>query len=189
MLEHHFDLSKDTPAKASTRRRVENSRVSDNSYMEYEAYLGLNTGEMVGKKVLDIGTGYGNTFAKEAAEKGINVITITSDKGADTRHNQSNPSVFARAQQLPFADNSYDYVVSLLGVPLYLIDNKEEYESFLAETIRVLKPGGRAYFAPIMDTSRRLLMRVLKKIDPNVCSCHLDPSTNDKFARLELIKK
>lgn len=57
--------------------------------------------------------------------------------------------VAAIAQMLPFADNSFDMVVSHRAVPLYLPNSDTQYRAVFSEALRVLKRNGVAVFAPL----------------------------------------
>ncbi len=108
------------------------------SYALHE-YLDFNK-----KKVLDVGSGNGYVLSKYATE-GADVfgIDITQEgidlcrKRFDYLNLQGHFQV-ADAQELPFADNTFDCVCSM-GVLHHVPDTQKA----LDEIYRVLKPGGR----------------------------------------------
>jgi demethylmenaquinone methyltransferase/2-methoxy-6-polyprenyl-1,4-benzoquinol methylase len=102
-----------------------------------------------GERVLDLGTGTGD-LAREArnrhgslqltaADFTLAMMTATKDWHRIDRS-------AADALRLPFADHSFDVVMS--G---YLVRNVTNLAGSLAEQFRVLKPGGRVI---ILDTTR-----------------------------------
>lgn len=102
-----------------------------------------------GERVLDLGTGTGD-LAREARNKRKNIRLTAADftvamMTATKDWDEINRSA-ADAQHLPFADGSFDVVVS--G---YLVRNVLDLSTTLSEQFRVIKPGGRVV---ILDTTR-----------------------------------
>lgn len=113
--------------------------------------------------VLDIGCGRGLLLCKAAQRLpngqavGIDLWSTVDQSGnaaAKTEQNAQAEGVSARVQvatgdarQLPFADQSFDAVVSSLC--LHNIKSRAEREQALQEVIRVLKPGGKFALADI----------------------------------------
>lgn len=98
----------------------------------------------VGLTVLDIGCGTGN-YALELARKGLKVTGIDISTGmlakARARAARENLEInfcLADAQDLPFADNNFDIVLSVSSLEFFL-----DLQRALNEAYRVLKPGGR----------------------------------------------
>lgn len=106
------------------------------AWIDYPAYTG--------KKVLEIGYGIGkivNEFSKVGAEvHGVDLSRfhhavsgeLFKDKPVDLR--------LASAEDLPYEDNSFDFVVSW-GVIHHASDDQKCYD----EVHRVLKPGGQCF--------------------------------------------
>jgi SAM-dependent methyltransferase len=101
-----------------------------------------------GERVLDLGCGTGNA-AVAAARAGAAVTALDpaprlldvarerlAAEGADAE------VVLGDAQNLPFADDSFDIVLSVFAL-IFVPDP----ERGIAETLRVLRPGGRAFVA------------------------------------------
>lgn len=82
-----------------------------------------------GKKVIDIGCGYGKNrkLVEELGGEWVGVEPF--EGGAHT--------VVADAQNLPFEDNTFD--VAIMDA---VLEHIPEVEKAIAETARVLKPGG-----------------------------------------------
>ena len=105
------------------------------------------------KKLLDIGTGIGGKLSlyQESGVRSLTGIDITprsvsisqkyiQDK-VDLEHTtQQFDFSVADAAQMPFADNSFDAIVSI-----NVFEHIMEIENAVQETYRVLKPGGLAF--------------------------------------------
>jgi ubiquinone/menaquinone biosynthesis C-methylase UbiE len=97
-----------------------------------------------GKRVLDVGSGNGYVLSRYAAEGAqVDGVDITP-KAIELCQNRflhaglRGTFQVARAEELPFADNTFDCVCSM-GVLHHVTDT----ERAVAEIQRVLKPGGR----------------------------------------------
>lgn len=151
---------------------------SDRSFSEYLDILGISKKDL-GSRVLDLGSGRRENFSREAGKLGIEVVSLNPkliDEEYVSEARSEMPdyphqarSVLAIATHLPFADNSFDSVVSVYGIPLYL--QAEDYEKSLLEIIRVLKSKKKAYLGPIPkyteEDSYSPLRNVLIKLDKN----------------------
>ena len=111
--------------------------------VEMDVVLGLS-GQLAGKRVLDVGTGDG-TYALEAAARGAFVTGIdvepTMLAAARTRANERRLSAtFAtgHAEALPFADGTFDVVLAVTVLCLV-----SDARIVAREMARVLAPGGR----------------------------------------------
>jgi SAM-dependent methyltransferase len=97
-----------------------------------------------GATVLDVAAGNGNaTLAaarRHAAVTSTDYVESLLDKGRTRARAENLPVVFAVAdvEALPFADASYDYVLSTFGVMF-----APDHEQSAAEMLRVCRPGGR----------------------------------------------
>jgi SAM-dependent methyltransferase len=106
-------------------------------------------GIAAGEAVLDIGTGTG-VFAITAARRGAKVdgLDLTPELLEQARENAGIAGLGGivwqqgDAEQLPYADASFDVVVSQFGHMF-----APQPEVVVAEMRRVLKPGGRVAFA------------------------------------------
>jgi SAM-dependent methyltransferase len=97
-----------------------------------------------GMDVLDVGTGSGGTVAIPAAQAGANVVgcDITPELLEHARRRAAEAGVEvewveADAQDLPFADASFDRVLSTFGA-MFAPDHRRA----AAELVRVCRPGG-----------------------------------------------
>lgn len=105
-------------------------------------------GDVAGKAVLDDGCGEGR-FSRMLAERGavISGIDPTIDFVEVAR--QKHPGGDYRvgvAESLPFADESFDLVISYL-----VILDVDDYLSAIKEMERVLRPGGRIVLANLQS--------------------------------------
>ncbi len=136
---------------------------------EVKSYLqevGLTMNDLRGKKLLDIGAGTGY-FVKEAVRHGVDAYAIDILPPDSSGHlPRSEPIVPAEiptfvqgsAYQLPFADNTFDVIVSRYA-PLSNFEWAEDDGALgksedplgakypaIYEAMRVLKPGGEIRF-------------------------------------------
>lgn len=144
-------------------------QITDRSFEQYCEEFHLNPEDFNGKKILDVGSGKKEAFAKEAEKHGANVVSLSPQlKRWDSRRrlrgwilkdkNWSGKSVAARAQSLPFADNEFDWETALYSVPYYLPSEKREETVLVTiqEMCRVLKPGGKIFISPAEEKKRFL---------------------------------
>ncbi|HUV42675.1 MAG TPA: class I SAM-dependent methyltransferase [Patescibacteria group bacterium] len=148
---------------------------SDRSFEEYRDLLGFSENEFKGKSILDIGAGTTQEFTKQAAKKGIKVTTINPElnnkfyrMAPDQRswwqlRKPKRPlSVAALGQNLPFKDESFDDITSLIAVPHYLPNDSQLIRQSFREMLRVLKPGEKAY---LCFKKRDLIDQELSKLE------------------------
>jgi 2-polyprenyl-3-methyl-5-hydroxy-6-metoxy-1,4-benzoquinol methylase len=94
--------------------------------------------DLNGKLLLDAGCGTG-WFSREACKRGAEVVSIDVGTGllGKVAEKCSSNRVAASILNLPFSDNTYDYVVSS-----DVIEHTQDPAMSLGELIRVLKPEG-----------------------------------------------
>ena len=111
-----------------------------------EAFLrdGLG-GPVRGRRILDIGCGNGDMLAFFATSNDV----IGMDVRAQVRPElHALPHVVARSEQLPFADGSFDVVLSH-----HVIEHVDDHDLHVSEMRRVLRPDGLAYLGtPNLDS-------------------------------------
>ena len=116
-------------------------------------WLGLSFEELKGKMTLDVGVGSGEV-SSEGGKKGCTIIAI--DSKPELRANdgvlEDIPYAVADARRLPFADNTFDYVLSHAAPPTTWTETPELVAKTLEEYFRVLKPGGEIRFGSGMGT-------------------------------------
>ena len=117
--------------------------------------------DFAGKRVLDLGSGFGLPFARQLENVGVeaNVISFSpafADRATAPLTREERPAdqhgklmVAGMGEELPFADNSFDRVVSLSVVEH--LETRERYLAFLREVVRVLVPEGIAYISPMIE--------------------------------------
>jgi ubiquinone/menaquinone biosynthesis C-methylase UbiE len=106
------------------------------------ATLALIPADLTGQHVLDAGCGDG-WYAAQLAARGARVVAIDGSEAmlAHARRRVGDAIEFRRVElglPLPFADTSFDLVLSALAIH-YVRD----YETLFAEFARVLRSGGR----------------------------------------------
>lgn len=114
-----------------------------------------------GERLLDIGAGTGRLML-QAAERSAAVTGIDPSAamlGVARQRLASRPHALVRADgaRLPFADHSFDAVVSVTA--LCFVDDPA---ALLAEAARVLSPGGRLV---IGELNRRSLWGIVRRIE------------------------
>lgn len=139
---------------------------SDYDALNHKDNLGVSLEDLRGKKTLDIGGTINGTFAREAKEAGVDLITFNpySDIGGYTWGLEA---VKGLAQQMPFEKNTFDIELALGSVPVYLPNYESEYKNTFTEIIRTLKKGGRAIIFPVtgeMYTSE-IFKTVIKELE------------------------
>lgn len=121
------------------------------------------------EKVLDIGSGTG-TFSVWMANKGLKVTGIDQSKEmikvAQEKAEKENLEidyVLGDAHKLPFADETFDLVVSVTAIEFV-----DDPKSVLKEAMRVLKPNGRLVIGALAKESPwGELYEELVEEDPN----------------------
>lgn len=131
-----------------------NTCITDRSIEEYKQTLGITEKDLRGKKVLDIGSGIAERFAKEAKMIDADVYSINpslkEESGrqalVEDNKNWTHKSVAARGQNLPFKENMFDTVIALFSVSYYV--SYEDFIIVLKGVMRILKPGGTFFVGP-----------------------------------------
>lgn len=147
-----------------------------------------HVGDLTGKKVLDIGSGYGGA-ARVVASKGAHVTCLNISKVENDRNRALNAEagladridvIEGSFDDLPFDDARFDLVWSQDAI-LHAPDRR----AVLREVARVLKPGGEMVFTDPMQadglTDRTALQPIYDRI-------HLDDLASFAFYREELGK-
>jgi demethylmenaquinone methyltransferase/2-methoxy-6-polyprenyl-1,4-benzoquinol methylase len=145
------------------RYDVMNDAMSMGMHRLWKAYTIAVSGVRPGQRVLDIAAGTGDltrAFARKVGPHGCVVHTDINEAmlrvGRDRLIDDGlvMPSVLCDAEQLPFADASFDIVSVAFG-----LRNMTHKELALREMLRVLKPGGRLL---VLEFSR--IAKPLEKI-------------------------
>ena len=120
-----------------TAERV--SREASDNYVYQRSRLAyVEASRMVSGRVLEIGTGtgYGAEIVAPSAER---FTTIDKTRSEELGMLPANVEfVEAKVPPLPFADNTFDYVVSF-----QVIEHIPNDRAFVAEVLRVLRHGGK----------------------------------------------
>ncbi len=113
-----------------------------------EAEAGI-LGEVAGRDVLEVGSGAGQCSRWIRSRGGraygldLSFRQLQHSRRIDVDSGLSVPSVLGTATALPFADGSFDVVFSSFGALQFVSD----IATAVAETARVLRPGGRYAFS------------------------------------------
>ncbi len=106
------------------------------SFQRHRAEYRLCAGLLGPGRVLDLGCGVGHSYEELAPRE-----TVGVDVAAAALADQRRETHVADMRSLPFADGTFDSVVSIQS-----IEHVPDPERVLAEVVRVLAPGGRAIF-------------------------------------------
>lgn len=105
-------------------------------------------GKVAGKKILDAGSGSGGvSIAFALAGADVSGVDIEKDlyeislKHAEA-YNVKADFFLSQEAKLPFADNTFDYAVSVS-----VLEHVTDPELYLSEILRVTKPAGKCYLA------------------------------------------
>jgi ubiquinone biosynthesis O-methyltransferase len=111
-------------------------------------------GNLMGKRVLDIGCGTG-LYSIRFANKGAHVSAVDpSKKMLDIAQEKTNHSIVpihfivSAAENLPFQDHSFDLIAAISSLEFV-----SDIDQSLREIHRVLKPGGRVVFGVLNQES------------------------------------
>ncbi|MBI2798484.1 class I SAM-dependent methyltransferase [Candidatus Saccharibacteria bacterium] len=161
-------LRSSVPKEPTGRERLNKATKLNNSNMgleEYMYYGDIKIDDLKGD-VLDLGSGDLDRFSREATRHGIKVTSLDPHLVKQSQRNQvktgshyefpwhsdlpwTKNSVAGLAQELPFKAESFDTIVASASAPGYL--DPRDYDIFLKETNRVLRPGGKAYLFPLFE--------------------------------------
>lgn len=130
-------------------------------YARYVSELGLTARDLK-KSILDIGAGRAE-FAKFVRDSGINdnVVNLDLSKAAASHSSEKEQYVLARAEKMPFRNESFELVISNASMPgngiAILSEEEGEDRVRLEEMWRVLKPGGeiRCAHVPLDESGPR----------------------------------
>src|SRR3989344_1587566 len=111
---------------------------------EKKVYQGIlsSLGIVPGKKILDIACGWGELLVL-AKEQGLMVSGIDISPHAiklAKKRIQDGDLKVARAEKLPYQNNSFDYIVCVGS-----LEHFDSPEKALSEMSRVIKPGGKIF--------------------------------------------
>lgn len=110
--------------------------------------------ELSGKTVLDIGAGKSHLAETvEALDSSTSIISLDISPEA-LKESSSKYNVIANAEHLPFANGSFDEILLSISLPFWA-QSPEQVERFMAESVRVLKPGGKILISPISGIENR----------------------------------
>jgi SAM-dependent methyltransferase/4-amino-4-deoxy-L-arabinose transferase-like glycosyltransferase len=147
IIEHYerIDERIDTPSGLRTLD-TNSTLAADRGRLLLRLLAEAGAGSIAGRRVLDLGAGFGalslycahlgaEVVAVDPNEQRMQVaVAIAAKRGLDVS------AVAAQAQQLPFADESFDVVLANNSL-CYIVDPHEEAAA-LSEIRRVLRPGG-----------------------------------------------
>jgi 2-polyprenyl-3-methyl-5-hydroxy-6-metoxy-1,4-benzoquinol methylase len=126
-----------------------------------QKHIKLISDRIKGKKILDMGAGYGTT-SSYLTQMGYEVTAIDLDEDSIKIAKDLDPQINylkVNAESLPFKKQSFDTIV--LRDALHHFYGESDFEKVKSEIIRVLKPKGVLIF---FDPNVNFLIRLLRKI-------------------------
>ncbi len=118
-----------------------------------------------GERILEVGIGTGKNlpYYREWRVVGVDISRKMIEKahGRAGKLKKHADFVQADAEMLPFRDESFDGVIST-----YVFCSVENPENGLKEILRVLKPGGRAYFLEHVRSENEVLGKIMDTLNP-----------------------
>ncbi len=163
--------------------------------------------------VLNIGIGVGLTLEEYAKQTSPDLQIISFDFNLTDPYERegwldvqkekglSNHLVAGLAQELPFASDSFDLIVSHAAVPVYLgpefLDEPEKHlRAFYSGIWRILKKGAEFRAAPILEKDADLNRKIMEEVGIPASAYRLEEFTTtgprtgqpEKWTRLILAK-
>jgi SAM-dependent methyltransferase len=140
-----------TTLEPTDERLIEAAYVTDRAsyaiYVMHAASYAFAERRVAGLRVLDLGCGSGYGAARlGAVAASVTAVDVSADAVAFARSAYQRPNLafetIAADQRLPFADHSFDAIVSF-----QVIEHVGDDDAYLAEARRVLVPGGQLILA------------------------------------------
>ncbi len=157
---------------------------------DYKEFLGFSEQELENKSVLDLGSGSREKLTTDLKKAGIvaNVISINPDytlqKYRTIINNQKDwqhKSVAGLAQNLPFADGSFDFILGVESITMYAdpLHEPKIAKAWAKEIIRVLKPGGQARLGEILgfggQANKEAWQEIIKLFEDSNLEAKIEP--------------
>jgi ubiquinone/menaquinone biosynthesis C-methylase UbiE len=154
------ELRKELGEKLSSKLAVakENIQIRNDHVFQF---LQESEGHFAGKQILNVGPGIDDDLIKRFESNGVDIINcdIILDPLIQLRSNSRRECVCSDLKSLPFDQGTFDAVFCF-----HVIHHVDPIERALSESIRVLKPSGKAF---IIELNYYHLLSLLGKILPN----------------------
>ena len=124
----------------------------------YFKMLDWNEEDFKDQVVLDLGAGPTARLERELEGVAKNVVSLSPDYANQEIIGWLDPKLKTAAglaQELPYADESFDKIASVWTVP-HFVDHINDLRQTVEEIYRVLKPCGEARISPILLLSERI---------------------------------
>jgi 2-polyprenyl-3-methyl-5-hydroxy-6-metoxy-1,4-benzoquinol methylase len=153
-------------ARGWNQRSIDKSLYFNGQPRGFDAYslaLGLTLDDFTGKRILDLGAGKEVQLSKDLADKALNtqIVEMSPDFIYSNTRRIARTSdsdailLIGLGQSLPTRDESFDRVFGMHVMEH--IDADAVFLKLIQESIRVLKPNGKACFGPIFYFWRQFI--------------------------------
>lgn len=147
--EHFESMFQGKSSREAKRWFVAEAYEMDSGVETYQNAFGVTLEDMKGKKILDIGGRVSGKFTSETKEAGIDLVTFNPNIYSLRKQPEENV-VEGIAQELPFKENTFDYVLSYATVPAYLPPVSDDYKTTFEGMYRISKEkGGQVILFPV----------------------------------------
>ncbi|MDP3973824.1 MAG: class I SAM-dependent methyltransferase [Candidatus Daviesbacteria bacterium] len=170
-----MDEVKETPVKVgeTPKEKVGYFRSTERNLQEYQEIFSFTPGDFKqNARILDVGSGTYQAFAKklrnmrpdldvvsidpslfiadyEIQDETGKIRPITRGEKTERRLKKSSQVIAAMAPDLPFKNDSFDYIFDNHGAFMYFPNDPKELKNYLGELLRITRPDSQINIYPL----------------------------------------